>query len=46
VSAITDLQPCSTYCLRLVAVADDGSKSEPGEMLVIDTQGKLLQSHK
>ena len=34
-----DLQPGTTYCVRLVCVSSaDGSKGEPGPELIIDTE--------
>ena len=38
-NTIEELNPTSTYCLRLVAIKD-GVESEPGEELIVDTQGK------
>lgn len=40
-AALPNLQPCSTYCIRLVAVRPDGVESDPGPEIVIDTQGKV-----
>ena len=38
-TAVPDLQPCSTYNIRLVAVAlEEGTESVPGPDIVIDTQ--------
>mmetsp|Transcript_13564 Transcript_13564/g.23768 ORF Transcript_13564/g.23768 Transcript_13564/m.23768 type:complete len:123 (-) Transcript_13564:217-585(-) len=36
-NTIEELNPTSTYCLRLVAIKD-GVESEPGEELIVDTQ--------
>mmetsp|Transcript_113809 Transcript_113809/g.317867 ORF Transcript_113809/g.317867 Transcript_113809/m.317867 type:complete len:118 (-) Transcript_113809:129-482(-) len=33
-----DLQPGTTYCVRLVCVSSGGSKGEPGPELIIDTE--------
>jgi hypothetical protein len=40
VAALPDLQPCATYCVRLVAVDEDGLESPPGPEIFVDTQGK------
>ena len=36
--AIEELEPGTTYCFRLLAIASDGSKGEPGPELIIDTE--------
>ena len=33
-----DLQPGTTYCVRLVCVASNGGRGEPGSELIIDTE--------
>lgn len=34
----TNLEPGTTYCLRLVCIGNGGSKGEPGPELIIDTE--------
>ena len=36
--AIEQLEPGTTYCFRLLPIASDGSKGEPGPELIIDTE--------
>lgn len=39
-SNVTELNPTSTYTIRLVAIGPDGTESEPSDVLTVDTQGR------
>lgn len=42
IAALSDLQPCATYCVRLVALEQDNVESLAGPEIVIDTAGTLM----
>ena len=42
ITALSDLQPCATYCVRIVALGQNNEKSLAGPEIVIDTAGTLM----
>ncbi len=34
----TDLLPATTYCLRVIAVDENGQKGEPSPDMIVDTE--------
>lgn len=41
ITALSDLQPCATYCVRIVAIGQNNVESLAGPEIVIDTAGTL-----
>jgi len=41
-AALPDLQPCATYCIRIVALGPNNVESLAGPEIIIDTAGTFM----